>query len=50
MGQGVNSTPNLVISGGMDGRVIVWDKNMGISYNLHPAHPAGSFLQMQALE
>eukprot|EP00088_Acartia_fossae_P029058 TRINITY_DN29865_c0_g1_i6.p1 TRINITY_DN29865_c0_g1~~TRINITY_DN29865_c0_g1_i6.p1 ORF type:complete len:358 (+),score=51.91 TRINITY_DN29865_c0_g1_i6:56-1129(+) len=39
--EGAASTPNLVISGCMDGRVIVWDKNMGISYNLHPAHPAG---------
>jgi len=32
---------NLVITGGMDGRIIVWDKNMGIPHSYSPAHPSG---------
>jgi WD40 repeat protein len=30
-----------VVTGGMDGRVIVWDKNMGITNMFDQAHPSG---------
>jgi len=32
---------NMIVTGGMDGRVIVWDKNMCISNLFSPAHPSG---------
>jgi len=35
------SDSNLVITGGMDGRIVVWDKNMGKSHAFFPVHPTG---------